>query len=71
MRTCRYHCVRRKLLRPQSFVSKVESGERRVDFVEMQYLAELYRKPLSFFAITGKTLNRRSATTHPQYAVTR
>jgi transcriptional regulator with XRE-family HTH domain len=41
----------RKLSRPQSFVSKVESGERRVDFVELQYLAKLYRKSISFFTI--------------------
>ena len=44
--------VARKLSRPQSFVSKVESGERRVDFVELQYLAKLYRKPISFFTIS-------------------
>jgi transcriptional regulator with XRE-family HTH domain len=41
--------VAQKLSRPQSFVSKCESGERRVDFVELQYLAEIYQKPLSFF----------------------
>jgi len=41
--------VAEKLCRPQSFVSKCESGERRVDFVELQYLAEIYQKPLSFF----------------------
>ncbi len=35
--------------RPQSFVSKLESGERRVDFVELQALAKIYKKPLSFF----------------------
>ena len=35
--------------RPQSFVSKCESGERRVDVVELEDFAELYRKPLSFF----------------------
>jgi DNA-binding transcriptional regulator YiaG len=34
---------------PQSFVSKFESGERRVDFVELQILAKIYKKPLSFF----------------------
>jgi transcriptional regulator with XRE-family HTH domain len=43
--------VARKLSKPQSFVSKFESGERRIDFVELQYLAKLYRKPLSFFEI--------------------
>jgi Helix-turn-helix len=39
----------RKLRKPQSFISKIESGERRIDFIEMQFLARLYRKPLSFF----------------------
>jgi ribosome-binding protein aMBF1 (putative translation factor) len=38
-----------RLSKPQSFISKCESGERRVDFVELQMLAELYRKPLVFF----------------------
>jgi transcriptional regulator with XRE-family HTH domain len=41
--------VARKLSKPQSFVSKLESGERRVDFVELQQLAKIYKKPLSFF----------------------
>jgi transcriptional regulator with XRE-family HTH domain len=41
--------VAKLLSRPQSFVSKSESGERRVDFVELRHLAKIYRKPISFF----------------------
>jgi hypothetical protein len=35
--------------RPQSFVSKCESGERRIDPTELQVLARHYKKPLAFF----------------------
>ena len=38
-----------KLKKPQSFVAKCESGERRLDFVELQAIAKLYKKPLSYF----------------------
>jgi len=41
--------VARRLGKPQSFVSKCESGERRVDFVELLALAELYGKDIGFF----------------------
>jgi len=41
--------VSHRLGRPQSFVSKCESGERRIDFVELQYFAKIYKKPFSFF----------------------
>ncbi len=34
------------LRRPQSFAAKCESGERRLDVIELQDLARLYRKPL-------------------------
>ena len=35
--------------KPQSFVSKVESGERRLDFVELQSLTSILGKPLLYF----------------------
>jgi hypothetical protein len=41
--------VAKRIKRPQSFVSKVESGERRVDVVELIDLARVYRRPLDFF----------------------
>ena len=41
--------VAQKLARPQSFISKCESGERRLDVVELQEFARLYGKPLSYF----------------------
>lgn len=41
--------VARKLKRPQSFVSHLESGQRRIDSIELDLFARLYKKPLSFF----------------------
>lgn len=38
-----------RLKRTQSFVAKCETGERRVDVVELSAFAELYSQPLSFF----------------------
>ena len=33
----------------QPFLSRCESGERRVDFIELKEFARLYKLPLSFF----------------------
>ena len=42
----------RRLGKPQSFLSKCESGERRVDYVELLAFAELYGVDITFFAMT-------------------
>jgi transcriptional regulator with XRE-family HTH domain len=41
--------VARRLRRPQSYVSKCESGERRIDVIELAEFANLYRKSIEFF----------------------
>lgn len=41
--------VAKLLHKPQSFVSKCESGERRVDVVEVKKFAEIYKKSLKYF----------------------
>lgn len=41
--------VGKKLKKPQAYVSKIERGERRIDAVELDELAKLYKKPLEFF----------------------
>jgi transcriptional regulator with XRE-family HTH domain len=41
--------VARRLGRSQSFVTKAETGERRLDVVELRALARVYRKWVSFF----------------------
>jgi transcriptional regulator with XRE-family HTH domain len=40
--------------KPQTYVSKCELGERRVDFVELEDWAAACRKPLSFFTTRAK-----------------
>jgi transcriptional regulator with XRE-family HTH domain len=46
--------VYEKMGKTRSFVSKCELGERRIDHIELQKLASIYRKPLSFFRRRSK-----------------
>jgi len=41
--------VARKLKRQQTYVSKAELGEKRLDVLEVREFARLYRKPFRFF----------------------
>lgn len=41
--------VAQKLKKPQSYVSKVERGERRLDVAEIKILANIYKKDVSYF----------------------
>lgn len=41
--------VSKKLKRPQSHISNIESGQQRVDVVELQRFAKIYNKDMSYF----------------------
>ena len=41
--------VRNRIGTYQTYMSKVESGERRLDIVELEELARIYKKPITFF----------------------
>jgi transcriptional regulator with XRE-family HTH domain len=41
--------ISQKLKKPQSYISKIERGERRIDVAELSILAKLYKKSLDYF----------------------
>lgn len=41
--------VSAKIKKPQSYISKIERGEQRIDIVELKILADLYKKKISYF----------------------
>lgn len=41
--------IANKLGKPQSYISKIESGERRLDVAEMKKFSEIYKKSVDYF----------------------
>ena len=41
--------VAKRLKRTQSYVSKIESGQSRLDIVQLKEIAQVYKKTLDFF----------------------
>ena len=39
----------KKLKKPQSYLSKIERGERKIEAIELGDFAKLYNKPLDYF----------------------
>ena len=41
--------VANKLKEPQSYISKVEAGDQRIDIIELKRFSELYKKTINYF----------------------
>ncbi len=41
--------VAKKLGRTQSYISKIEAGQRRIDVIQLKEFAEIYKKRLDYF----------------------
>jgi len=41
--------VAKKMDRTQSYVSKIESGQRRVDVIQLKEFAKIYKKDIGYF----------------------
>lgn len=41
--------VAKRLNKAQSYISKIERGERRIDIAELKEIADIYKKSLNYF----------------------
>lgn len=62
------HDVAAAVGRPQSFVSKCEGGERRVDAVELLEFAQLYGRSVGYFVAEGEGAGGASLSTEASTA---